>query len=89
LTAGELAVTDGALAADVAVDRDVVGWIGEHKFGLVVAEQVLVGRSIARIAAQHAMLAQHPQTMAPRIPRRGAKFLKFPAVFPVGGEFRC
>ena len=48
---GELAVPDRAEAADVAVDRHVVGRIGEHELRLLLAHEPGERRRIAGVAA--------------------------------------
>src|SRR3569833_565548 len=57
---GELAVLDGAVAADVVLDRDVVGWIGEDDVGLFVLEEERVGRRLQRGPAGQSMPIQYP-----------------------------
>ena len=57
----EFAMTNAAEAADMAIDRDVVGRIGEHEFRLGAFEQLIVGGLVARIAAQQAMATEQPQ----------------------------
>src|SRR5262249_40520243 len=58
---GEFAVTNAAKAADMTIDGDIVGRIGEHEFRLGAVEQPIVGGLIARIPAQQAMAAEQPQ----------------------------
>ena len=57
----EFAMTNAAEAADMAIDRDVVRRIGEHKFRLGACEQLIVGGLVSRIAAQQAMATEQPQ----------------------------
>ena len=57
----EVAMTDAAEATDVAIDGDIVGRIGEHKFRLGACEQLSVGGLVPRIAAQQAMATEQPQ----------------------------
>ena len=57
---GELAVLDGAKAADVAGNRHIVGRIGEHHLRPGVAEQLLIGLESGGIAADQAMVADPP-----------------------------
>ena len=47
---GEVAVADSAEAADVTVDRNVVGGIGEGEGGLGVTEQLPIGFGTSGIA---------------------------------------
>ena len=58
---GEFAMTNAAEAADMAIDGDVVGRIGEHEFRLGAFEQLIVGGLVARIPAQQAMGTEQPQ----------------------------
>ena len=55
---GEVAMADAAKAADMAIDGDVVGRIGEHEFCLGAFEQLPVGGLVARIPAQQAMVTR-------------------------------
>ena len=57
----EVAMMNAAEAADMAVDGDVVGRIGEHEFRLGAFKQVIVGGFVARIPAQQAMATEQPQ----------------------------
>jgi hypothetical protein len=58
---GEVTMANATKAADVAVDFDVVGRIGEHEFRFGAFEQPIVGGFIARIPAQQAMATKEPQ----------------------------
>ena len=58
---GEVAMTNAAEAADMAIDGNVVGRIGEHEFRLAACEQMIVGGFVARIATQQAMGTEQPQ----------------------------
>ena len=53
-----------AQATDVAVDPYIVGRVGEHHLGAVVAHQLLVGGLLQGAAAQQKVLAELPQVAA-------------------------
>ena len=57
----EVAMTNAAEAADMAIDGDVVGRIGEHEFRLGAREQLVVGGLVSCIPAQQAMATEQPQ----------------------------
>jgi hypothetical protein len=57
----ELAVLDRSQAADMAIDPDVVGRIGEHEPGSLLIEQGRIGFRIAGVAAQQLVIAKLPQ----------------------------
>ena len=57
----EFAMTNAPEAADMAIDGDVVGRIGEHEFRLGAFEQLIVGGLVSRIPAQQAMGTEQPQ----------------------------
>ena len=71
---GEFAMTNAAKAADMAVDCDVVGRIGEHEFRLGAFEQVIVGGLVAGIPAQQAMGTEQPQISGLADRRTGRRF---------------
>ena len=58
---GEVAMVDAAEAADMAVDLHVVGRVGEHELAPWRLQQGIVGRLVARIAAQQAVMSEQPQ----------------------------
>src|SRR5689334_1861310 len=58
---GEFAMTNAAEAADMAVDGDVVGRIGEDEFGLGPCQELIVSGWVAGIPAQQAMATEQPQ----------------------------
>ncbi len=62
---GELAVAHLARAADVAIDRHIVGRIGEDEVDPLAGEQPLVGGRIARVAAEQPVTAQPPDLAWP------------------------
>ena len=57
----KFAMTNAPQAADMAIDGDVVGRIGEHEFRLGAFEQLVVGGLVSRIPAQQAMGTEQPQ----------------------------
>ena len=84
---GELAVLDPAGAADVAVDRHVVGRVGEDHLRALVAEQPVVGRGLEGVAADHPMRAEVPD-IADLGDRRSCRDLRQPIVAGIAGLFR-
>ena len=68
---GEFAVLDRAQAADIAVDRDIVGWIGEDEVSSFARHQLVHVGGIAGIAAQQAVPTKLPK-VAPTRDRRAA-----------------
>src|SRR5262249_12406346 len=62
---GKLAVHDGALAADMALDGHVIGRIGEHHLRGTALQQPLIARRLERIAAQQAMAPERPEVTGP------------------------
>ena len=48
-------------SADIAVDRDVVGWVREHHLGQFAVEQRLEGTPVPCIPAQQPVLAELPE----------------------------
>ena len=65
---------DRAEAARVAVDRHVVGRIGEHHRGMFIAEEGRKGLTIESAAAQKAMPAEDPQVSQSAEWRAGGNF---------------
>ena len=65
-------MVDRPETARVAVDRHVVGWVGENHGGAFRAHQRRKGGGIEGIAAQDAMAVEEPQIADPaqRRPRR-------------------
>ena len=55
---GELAMADAAEPADVAVDRDIVGRVGEDEIGALALQQALEVVRVAGIAADQPMAAR-------------------------------
>lgn len=62
---GKLAVTDASRAADMAVDRHIVGQVGKDEVDALVTQQPRVILAIARIAAQQAVAPALPHIPAP------------------------
>ena len=58
---GELAVTDGAFAAHVAVNGQVVWRVRENELGFLVVQQPPVIPILEGVAAEDAVLTQEPQ----------------------------
>ena len=56
---------DFPLAADMALDGDVIGRVGEDELGLPAGEQRLVGHRVERIAAEQAMWSKQPKIPHP------------------------
>ena len=73
-THGEFAMTNLTEAADMAVDGDVVGRIGEHEFCLGAFQQVIVGGLVSSIPAQQAMCTEQPQISSLGDRRTGRMF---------------
>jgi hypothetical protein len=59
--ARELAVADGVEARDVAVDRHVVGRVGEHHARALAPHQLSVGVTVTGICTQDRVLPEPPQ----------------------------
>ena len=57
---GELAMADAAEPADMAVDRNVVGWVGEDEVGTLALQQTIEGLSLSGIAADEPMTIKQP-----------------------------
>ena len=54
-------MTDGAFAAHIAVNRDVVRRVGEDELGFFSIQEVSIVLLIESIAAEDAMFTQEPQ----------------------------
>jgi hypothetical protein len=52
---------NAAQTADMAIDGDVVGRIGEHEFRLGARKELIVGSLVAGIATQQVMATEQPQ----------------------------
>jgi hypothetical protein len=80
-------VPDTAEAAHVAIDRDVVGWIGEHELRLGVAQEPDIRRGIPGVGAQEKVLTELPEVTgaSDRISARISRDLIFRATRLVGG----
>ena len=61
---GELAVPDGAGAADMTVDLHIVRRVGEHAAGPFVAHQRRIGRRLPGVAADQPMAPELPDIAA-------------------------
>jgi hypothetical protein len=57
----ELAVLDRSQAPNMAVDPDVVRWIGKHEPGLFIIKQGRVDVRIAGVATQQLVIAKLPE----------------------------
>ena len=71
-THGELAMADAAEAADMAIDRDVVGRVGEHEIGALALQQPIEARQIAGIAAEQPVAPELPDVARPGHGRSGS-----------------
>ena len=68
---GKIGVLDCPQPRDVALDRHVIGWVGEHHVRLVGPQHAGVALGVQRIAAKQTMLAKNPK-VARAGHRRGA-----------------
>ena len=59
-------MADRAQPADMAVDRHVVGRIGEDEIGPLVLPSALEARGSPRVAAKQAMAPEEPEIAATR-----------------------
>src|SRR5215207_5714864 len=62
---GELPVPHTAETTDMAVNRHVVGRVGEDQIGLFSLQEILEACRLTGIAAQQPMPAQYPQVSRP------------------------
>ena len=62
---GKLAMFDGALAADMAVDPDVVRRVGKNHGGTIACEHVVERRSLERGATIQAVVVEEPKIAGP------------------------
>ena len=57
-------MANAARAADVAVDRDIVGRVGKEQVGAFIAEKRLVRSLVASVAADQPMTPRSPHVAA-------------------------
>src|SRR5215207_6807612 len=79
---GELAMTHPAEAADMAIDRHVVGWVREDEIRGFSFHQPREALGVPRVAAQEPMTIEEPDVSAPgdgysRIAKRSYLILRF------------
>src|SRR5262245_9706320 len=71
---GEFSVPDAPEAADVAIDRHVVGWIRKHELRLHALHERVVCALVPRIAAIKAVSTEQPEVSTLRNGRLGRWF---------------
>ena len=57
----ELSVFDRPQAADVTVDRYVIGWVNKDHLGPPVTEETVEGAHLGGVGAKQMMLAEKPE----------------------------
>ena len=65
------AMANAAEPADISIDCNIVGRIGEDEVGAFVLQEMMEGRGLSRISAQQPMTIEQPQVCNPGHRHRG------------------